>query len=104
LDANQAYGVNLSATRKTETERRQLGEKCDRLADEVIQLESAMNITRRWQPMDSEYMKTLDYLARRNYEQALDNLQRLVIMRLYELQKMNLSQTGMLIHRDWTYR
>ena len=53
-----------------------------------------MNITERWQPTSPSYVKTLAYMARRNYEKALDSLQKLVIQRLFELQKMNLSQTG----------
>ncbi|KAI1782046.1 hypothetical protein LXA43DRAFT_977781 [Ganoderma leucocontextum] len=43
---------------------------------------------------DPEYIAALKYLATRKYQQALGRLQRLVIQRLFELQKMNLSHTA----------
>lgn len=57
-------------------------------------MEKSMNIGNRWEPGDREYQDTLKYIATRRYQQALGRLQRLVIQRLFELQKMNLSHTG----------
>ena len=42
-----------------------------------------------------EYINALRYMGRRDYEKALDNLQRLVVQRLFELHKMNQSMNGM---------
>ena len=57
-------------------------------------MEIALGIERRWEPTSPEYQGTLKYIATRKYQQALGRLQRLVIQRLFELHKLNLSQTG----------
>lgn len=59
-------------------------------------MEVTMGIAACWQPTVAEYKDTLRYLTMRKYCCALDNLQRLVVMRLFELHKLNLSQTGKL--------
>ncbi|KIY44308.1 hypothetical protein FISHEDRAFT_23663, partial [Fistulina hepatica ATCC 64428] len=55
-------------------------------------MEVKMGINVRWQPGDVQYRDTLKYVVERCYHHALDNLQCLVIQRLFELQRMNLSQ------------
>lgn len=57
-------------------------------------MEDRMNISTRWTTLSPEYQSTLKYISNRKYEQALDHLQQLVIKRLFELHKLNLSQTG----------
>ena len=57
-------------------------------------MEVGMGITNRWDPSFPEYLETLGYLATRTYQRALEELQRLVIQRLFELHKMNISATG----------
>jgi hypothetical protein len=57
-------------------------------------MEVKMGIATRWQPSDPEYIETANYMSKRKYHLALDNLQRLVVLRLFELHKLNLSQTG----------
>jgi len=39
----------------------------------------------------------MKYIAARKYHQALNALQRLVVQWLFELHKLNLAQTGMII-------
>ncbi|KAG6914387.1 hypothetical protein DXG01_000627 [Tephrocybe rancida] len=57
--------------------------------------------------------QTAEYMANRKYEHALDTLQSLVVKRLFELHKLNLSQTAVACHNtlaiplgrptlDWT--
>ena len=53
-----------------------------------------MGIDKRWDPSSPEYLDTLGYLATRKYQRALEELQRLVIQRLFELHKMNISATS----------
>ena len=53
-----------------------------------------MGIGNRWDPLSPEYLETLGYLNTRSYQRALEELQRLVIQRLFELHKMNMSATG----------
>ncbi|KAL7283898.1 hypothetical protein ACG7TL_001170 [Trametes sanguinea] len=88
------YDADLSATRKLETRRRYLRERVNQLTAEVADMEVALNIEVRWQPGDASYRQTLQYMATRKYQRALGKLQRLVILRLFELHKMNLAQTG----------
>lgn len=57
-------------------------------------MEVRMGVAHRWQPSDVQYLETLKYMGLRKYHRALDNLQRLVIQRLFELNKLNLSGTG----------
>ncbi|KAK7447347.1 hypothetical protein VKT23_014057 [Stygiomarasmius scandens] len=92
----ESYNVNMSATRKIETARRFLSEKRDQLHFELVQLECSMNIPegQRWKPTDPQYLDTLKYMNNREYQQALEHLHKLVIQRLYELHRLNLSQTG----------
>ncbi|RDB30732.1 hypothetical protein Hypma_005887 [Hypsizygus marmoreus] len=94
LSPELSYSQGLSETRRADTARRHLSEWQDTILQEVIQLEVRMNIETRWTPTSSEYQKTAQYMVNRKYEKALDNLQRLVIQRLFELHKLNLSQTG----------
>ena len=93
-DDGHLYAVNLSQTRKKETERHHLAERRDSILREVIATEVKMGIVNHWQPSNPEYLKTAGYMSRRKYHVALDNLQRLVVLRLFELHKLNLSQTG----------
>ena len=90
----QPYTHDLSTTRKLETDRRlalELRESCLR---QVVDLEVSMGIETRWDPLSPEYTETLGYLATRKYQRALEKLQRLVVRRLFELHRMNISATG----------
>jgi len=94
------YDVELSQTRKAETNRRIAAERHNQVLQEVITMEVKMGISNCWQPADAQYIETLKYMSERNYHKTLDNLQRLVIQRLFELNRLNLVRTGMLfIHR-----
>jgi hypothetical protein len=90
----KSYAHDISTTRKLETERRYATELRENCLKQVIQLEVDMGIERRWDPSSSEYLETLGYMSTRTYQRALEELQRLVIQRLFELHKMNISATG----------
>jgi hypothetical protein len=89
------YGSELSRTRRLESERRYRQERQDRLLRQVLELEVQMGIDKRWTPDTPEYIETARYVHDRRYHQALNNLQRLVIQRLFELHRLNLSGIGM---------
>ena len=89
------YTGDASATAKIETRRRALEESVKDLTSKVINLELHLGVSVRWQPGDPQYEETQKYIATRNYQQALGRLQRLVIQRLFELHRLNISQTGM---------
>ncbi len=98
LDGPTNYEEETSKTRKIETNRRYLDARRKALMLEVADLEVLLGISTSWQPADAEYMRVAQYIATRKYQRALSNLQRLVVQRLFELQKMNLSQTGKSSH------
>ena len=78
------YTIDLSQTRKTETERHHLAERRDNILCEVIAAEVKMGIARHWQPSDPEYIEMAGYMSQRKYHLALDNLQHLVVLQLFE--------------------
>lgn len=92
-----AYGRNLSQTRKLETARRHAYEKYNSLLADVSAMEFKMEINRRWEPSDPEYLATVKYMRSREHQRALNELQRLVVLRLLELHKMNLGNSGVYI-------
>lgn len=90
------YNRNSSSTSKTEKRREAIIDRYDRLDVEIGQLEAQMNIPRqdRWTPANPKYVEAEKYMHERKYHRALDKLQKLVVLRLFELHKLNLSQTG----------
>ncbi|KAL7278859.1 hypothetical protein ACG7TL_006690 [Trametes sanguinea] len=92
--SNPHYYADASRTRQLETERRLRREKRDAVLRDVIAMEVKMGIDQRWQPDMPQYIETMKYIAEREYILALENLHRLVVQRLFELQTMNISQTA----------
>ena len=91
-----SYSAEQSRTQKLETQRRYAAEKVDILLREVNAMEVKLNINRRWTVTSPEYISTIKYVQERKYQRALDRLQRLVVQRLFELHRLNLSGIGML--------
>ena len=91
---SSTYTSELSTTRRLETERRRTRERYDRILCQVFELEDHMGIEKRWTPTTPEYTETLRYISERRYHKALNNLQRLVTQRLFELHRLNLSGIG----------
>ncbi|KAJ3833909.1 hypothetical protein F5878DRAFT_545718 [Lentinula raphanica] len=94
VNASSSYSTNLSETRRIETKRKYLQEERNTILFKVAQMETVLDIHRRWEPQDAEYRKALKYMNKQTYREALLRLHRLVVQRLWELHKMNLSQTG----------
>ncbi|KAI0782170.1 hypothetical protein C8Q75DRAFT_795935 [Abortiporus biennis] len=92
--APPSYAANASATAKLERKRRAAKEQHDRILLEVVDMEMKMGISERWTPSSDEYKATTTYLTERRYHRALEKLQKLVVQRMFELHKLNLSQTG----------
>ncbi|TFY51052.1 hypothetical protein EVJ58_g10764 [Rhodofomes roseus] len=88
------YGQEASRTRKLETKRRYAEDRERSLSVQLADMEVKMGIERRWDVTDREYVEMMQYIDERRFHQALNNLQRLVVQRLFELHKLNLSQTG----------
>ena len=81
-------------TRTIETRRRHAIENRDKNLQAVQALEMRMEITQRWLPGSTECHDAAKLLHMRKYQQALDTLEGLVVARVFELSKMNRSQTG----------
>ena len=83
-------------TRKLETARRHALENHDKDLKAVQALELRLEIDERWQPQGAEWQNVGRMVAMRKYQRALDVLEGLVVARMFELTKMNRSQTGKL--------
>ena len=88
------YDAESSSTRKLETRCRYLTKRIAELDSELTTLEAQWGIS-RWLVTDQQYIDTVRYIQTRRYQRALGRLQRLVIQRLFELHRLNISQTGM---------
>lgn len=60
----------------------------------VCELESLLDVGARWSPESDEYKKTVKYIGERKYRLCLDELERLVVQRMFELEKTHLASTG----------
>ncbi|RDX47631.1 hypothetical protein OH76DRAFT_1456691 [Lentinus brumalis] len=92
--ATTDYLRDASDTLKRETEMRFLRERRDSALRDVIALELRMGIETRWTPSTPRFIETAQYVTERDYRLALEELHRLVVQRLFELQSMNLSHTA----------
>ncbi|KAM6490953.1 hypothetical protein JOM56_001313 [Amanita muscaria] len=81
-------------TRAIETKRRHVIEKRDRCLERVQELERKLLILSRWTRDSSEWAAAAEKVRLRDYRRAVDTLEGLVVSRLFELSKMNMSQTG----------
>ena len=57
-------------------------------------LEVRMDIVTRWDPKDDKWKEAAVMVGKRRYQRCLDALEGLVVARMFELTKMNMSQTG----------
>ncbi|SJL17576.1 uncharacterized protein ARMOST_21128 [Armillaria ostoyae] len=80
-------------THRTETARRHLLEKRDNALKTVQILEAHLE-TQRWEIGCAKWLENEKRVKMRTYQRAIDNLERLVISRIFELTKMNMSHTG----------
>ena len=82
-------------TRSIEMKRRQLIEKHDNCLNCVHELERRLHIVKPWVAGSEEWLAARKKVEHRDYRRALDALEGLVVSRLFELSKMNMSQMGM---------
>ncbi|KAI6020395.1 hypothetical protein BKA83DRAFT_4495156 [Pisolithus microcarpus] len=88
------YSDDTRVTRQNETLRRHAQENYDKDLLVVQELERKLNISRHWVPEDKEWQNAGCLVANREYRRVLDNLESLVVARLFELTKMNRAGTG----------
>jgi hypothetical protein len=81
-------------TASAETARRHALESEKRNLAAVQVLESKLNITQRWTVDSVEWKQTAEKVSMRRYQRCIDTLEGLIVARMFELTKMNMSQTG----------
>ncbi|KAJ7312736.1 hypothetical protein DFH08DRAFT_973256 [Mycena albidolilacea] len=69
-------------------------ENHDRAVTAVQEMERKMGIVVRWMVDDESYDKAAELVATRRYRKAVNKLEELVVKRIFELTKMNMSGTG----------
>ncbi|KAJ7016692.1 hypothetical protein C8F04DRAFT_1215408 [Mycena alexandri] len=76
------------------TVRRHAQENFDKAWIEVQETEVRMGVKERWLDTSPEWAEAAHLVSTKRYRLALLKLERLVVQRMFELRKMNLSQTG----------
>ncbi|KAJ6569306.1 hypothetical protein B0H19DRAFT_939602, partial [Mycena capillaripes] len=82
------------ATRRIETQRHHALEQQSKALDMVQDLELRLGISARWVEGDDGWVAAAALVRRRRYQCALDNLEGLIIARIFELSKCHMSETG----------
>ncbi|KAJ7044323.1 hypothetical protein C8F04DRAFT_1027413 [Mycena alexandri] len=88
------YAQAAAQTRRIETQRRHAGEVHTKTLAAVQDLEIRLGVGPRWVPGDKEWEDTAAMVTNRRYQRALDELEGLVVARMFELSKVNMSDTG----------
>ncbi|KAJ7808980.1 hypothetical protein B0H14DRAFT_3090965 [Mycena olivaceomarginata] len=88
------YAEAAKQTRRLETQRRHAGEVVTKNLAAVQDLELRLGIATRWVAGGEEWDKAALMVKNRSYQRALDHLQGLIVARMFELAKMNMSGTG----------
>jgi hypothetical protein len=76
------------------TVKRHTWENYDKAVHSVQEMEEKMGIEDRWMRESQEYKEAAELVATRRYRGAVNKLEELVVKRLFELTKMNMSGTG----------
>ncbi|KAJ7744324.1 hypothetical protein B0H16DRAFT_1322164, partial [Mycena metata] len=92
--ADRSVKLKLAKKQGSRVVLRHAQENYDKALDEVQTSELEMGVADRWEPTSAEWAEAAHLVSTRRYRLALLKLERLVIQRMFELTKMNLSQTG----------
>lgn len=84
----------MRLTRRLERARRAAQEAAYAAIEAVNDLEAKLDIEERWTPQHPKYQDTLSFMRNRDYHRALEQVQRLVVQRLLELSKANMTGMG----------
>ena len=81
-------------TQGVETARRHTIESHAKDLQSVQAMEKNMGICSRWTPQSVEWVAAAEKVRMRWYQRCIDTLEGLVVSRMFELTKTNMSQTG----------
>jgi len=87
-------GYNNTDIKKVNTLYRTTFTRFSTHSEVVLRFEEENMIAQRWLPMSQEYLNALKLMTERQYRRSLDNLERLVVQRLFELAKLGQSGVG----------
>ncbi|KAJ7776444.1 hypothetical protein B0H16DRAFT_1659785 [Mycena metata] len=93
-DVDATYTAAASQTRRIETQRRHAIELRDKTLAVVVDLEVRLNIAQRWEDDGDDWIRVAAMAKNRRYQRAIDALEGLVVARMFELSKVNMSDTG----------
>lgn len=82
------------ASRKVIATYRAAQEKQSLAMSRINDLEDLLNVSERWGPNSPKYLETVKYMGERKFRLALDHLERLVVQRLFELEKTQIAGTS----------
>ncbi|KAJ7809272.1 hypothetical protein B0H14DRAFT_2867397 [Mycena olivaceomarginata] len=88
------YAKAAKETRRVETKQRHAFEVAVKSLGAMQDLELKLGIMTRWEPGSEAWVKAAKMVSSRRYQHALDQLQGLVVARMFELSKVNMSGTG----------
>ncbi|KAJ7803082.1 hypothetical protein B0H14DRAFT_3778815 [Mycena olivaceomarginata] len=89
-----SYSAAAGQTQWIETQRRHTTEVVSKTLAAVQDLELRLGITERWERDGVEWMTTGLMVTNRRYQCALDELEGLVVARMFELSKVHMADTG----------
>ncbi|KAJ7019748.1 hypothetical protein C8F04DRAFT_1214270 [Mycena alexandri] len=93
-NTDTTYAAAASQTRRIETQRRHAIETRDKTLEVVKDLEIRLGVVRRWEPDGDDWIRVAKMAKNRRYQRAIDALEGLVVARMFELSKVNMSDTG----------
>ncbi|KAF9030501.1 hypothetical protein BJ165DRAFT_1417723 [Panaeolus papilionaceus] len=88
------FDTTPDKTQEIETTRRHAQETHKRALEAIHILEHQLKVEKWWLPGDQDWKEAEGLVAKRQYQCAVDRLESLVVARLFELTKMNMSKTG----------
>ncbi|KAF8182173.1 hypothetical protein K438DRAFT_1486466, partial [Mycena galopus ATCC 62051] len=96
LEEEKTYLLGLKAAAKTNMETLEMEyEKMEKDLEQVQELESMLEIVERWTATSSKWVETAVVIKQQKYQLALDALELLIVERIFELTKMNQSETAL---------
>ncbi|KAJ7080779.1 hypothetical protein B0H15DRAFT_924340 [Mycena belliarum] len=93
LTDSAAYERAVRETRAIETQRRHAMELVAKALESVHELERRLE-TERWERDGEKWKAAAEMVGRRRYQRAIDNLEGLIVARMFELYKVNMAGTG----------
>lgn len=88
-------------TASIETARRHAMESNTQATAAVHALEVRLKVATRWVAGSAGWEDAARKVAMRQYQRCIDVLEALVVARIFELTKMNMSQTGNIFNHDY---